>query len=88
MTCAQGLLRLLWGGGRSWSATGLCLLIKLISNLLLSLLLLLLFTRPLPRDGGMAEDHGAPEAGQLPKVWTRGRRETKSRQKVSGAKSP
>ena len=23
MTCAQGLLRLLWGGGRSWSATGL-----------------------------------------------------------------
>ena len=27
--------------------------------------MLLLFTRPLPRDGGMAEDHGAPEAGQL-----------------------
>ena len=26
---------------------------------------LLLFTRPLPRDGGMAEDHGAQEAGQL-----------------------
>ena len=23
MTCAQGLLRLLWGGARSWSATGL-----------------------------------------------------------------
>ena len=23
LTCAQGLLRLLWGGGRSWSATGL-----------------------------------------------------------------
>ena len=41
-------------------------------------LLLLLFTRPLTRDGGMAEDHGAPEAGQLPRVWTRGRRETKS----------
>ena len=36
-----------------------------------SMLLLLLFTRPLPRDGGMAEDHGAPEAGQLPRVWTR-----------------
>ena len=30
----------------------------------------------------MAEDHGAPEAGQLPRVWTRGRRETKSRQTV------
>ena len=52
------------------------------------LLLLLLFTRPLPRDGGMAEDHGAPEAGQLPRVWTRGRKEIKSRQRVSGAKSP
>ena len=35
----------------------------------------------------MAEDHGAPEAGQLPRVWTRGRRETESRQRVSGAKS-
>ena len=22
----------------------------------------------------MAENHGAPEAGQLPRVWTRGRR--------------
>ncbi len=52
------------------------------------LLLLLLITRPLPGDGGMAEDHGAPEAGQLPRVWTRGRKETKSRQRVSGAKSP
>ena len=38
--------------------------------------------------GGMAEDHGAPEAGKLPKVWTRGRKETESRQRVSGAKSP
>ena len=50
--------------------------------------LLLLVTRPLRRDGGMAEDHGAPEAGQLLRVWTRGRKETQSRQKVSGAKSP
>ena len=48
---------------------------------------LLLITRPLPRDGGMAGDHGAPEAGQLPRVWTRGRRETESRQRVSGAES-
>ena len=31
----------------------------------------LLFARPLPTDGDMAEDHGAPEAGQLPRVWTR-----------------
>ena len=33
--------------------------------------------RPLPRDGGMAEDHGAPEAGQISRAWTRGRRETR-----------
>ena len=51
-----------------------------------SSLLLLLVTRSLPRDGGMAEDNGAPEAGQLPRVWTRGRRETESRQRVSGTK--
>ena len=25
-------------------------------------------TRPLPRDRGVAENHGAPEAGQVPKV--------------------
>ena len=36
----------------------------------------------------MVGDHGAPEAGQLPRAWTRGRRETESRQRVSGAKSP
>ena len=45
-------------------------------------LLLLLFTRPLTRDGGMAEYHGAPEAEQLPRVWTRGRKEIDSRQRV------
>ena len=49
--------------------------------------MLLLVTRSLPRDGGMAEDHGAPEAGQLPRVWTRGRKEIESRQRVSGAES-
>ena len=48
---------------------------------------LLLFTGPLPRDGGMTEHHGAPEAGQLPRVWTRGRKEIESRQRVSGVKS-
>ena len=31
----------------------------------------------------MAEDHGAPEARQLPRVWTRGRKETESRQRGS-----
>ena len=53
-----------------------------------AVLLLLLVTRPLPRDGGMADDHGAPEAGQLSRVWTRGRKEIESRQRVSGAESP
>ena len=43
-------------------------------------MLLLLVTRPLPRDEGMAEYHGAPEAGQLSRVWTRGRNKTESRQ--------
>ena len=32
MTCAQGLLRLLWGGARSWSATGLALFACLSSH--------------------------------------------------------
>ena len=36
----------------------------------------------------MADDHVAPEPGQLSRVWTRGRTETESRQRVSGAKSP
>ena len=49
--------------------------------------LLLLITQPLPRDGGMAEYRKVPEAGQHPRAWTRGRRETESRQRVSGAKS-
>ena len=40
--------------------------------------MLLLFTRPLPSDGGMADDHGAPEAEQLPRVWTKGRKEIES----------
>ena len=34
------------------------------------LLTLVVVIRLIPRDGGMAEDHGAPEAGQLPKAWT------------------
>ena len=41
MTCAQGLLRLLWGGARSWSATGLvassCQIDKHGTNLLFCL---------------------------------------------------
>ena len=49
---------------------------------------LVVVTRPLPRDGGFAEDHGVPEAGQLPKAWTIGRKETESCQRASGAESP
>ena len=44
-------------------------------------------TQSLPRDGGMAEDHGALETAKLSRAWTRGRRETESRQKASDAKS-
>ena len=50
--------------------------------------LLVVATGPLPRDGGMTEDHGAPEAGHLSKAWTRDGKEPESRQRVSGAKSP
>ena len=35
-------------------------------------------TRPLLRNGGMAEHHGAPEARQLFSTWTRNCKETKS----------
>ena len=64
-----------------------CWKIILFVCLKMILLLLLLATRTLPRDGGMAEDHGAPDAGQLPRAWTIGCRETESRHRVSGAKS-
>ena len=44
--------------------------------------------RPLSRDGSMAEDHGASEAGATLRAWTRGRREIESRQRSSDANSP
>ena len=41
---------------------------------------------PTPSKGqGMSEEHGAPEAGQLPRAWIRGRRKTESRQRTSSA---
>ena len=52
------------------------------------LLLLLLLPDPFRGMGGMTEDHGATEAGRFPKAWIRGRRETESRQRASGPKSP
>ena len=45
-------------------------------------------TQFLPKDGGMVEDHRASEARKLSKVWTRSDRETKGCQRASGAKSP
>ena len=36
------------------------------------------------RDGDMAKDHVAPQAGRLPRAWTRGRVETKSCQTAIG----
>ena len=44
-------------------------------------------TRPFSRDEDMAEDHEAPEDGQLPRVWTRGGGEAESGQRVSGTKN-
>ena len=44
-------------------------------------------TGPLARDESTTENREVPEAGKLPRAWTRGSRETKSRQKPSGAKS-
>ena len=52
---------------------------------------LVVAARPLLRDGGMAEDYGALQARKLPRVWTRGRRETESRQRAraqTGIKGP
>ena len=42
---------------------------------------------PLPRNGGMANNLGAPEARKLSKTCTRDCKETESRQKASGAES-
>ena len=53
-----------------------------------ALYVIVVVTRPLLSDGGMAEDHEAPEAGELPMAWTGGRTETESRQRASRAKSP
>ena len=36
----------------------------------------------------MAEDHGASEAGQLPRAWNRNRIGTESRQRASAVKIP
>ena len=44
------------------------------------------FTLPLPKDGGIAKDHGALEAEQLPRAWNRGQIETESPQRASDAK--
>ena len=43
-------------------------------------------TPPFPRDGGLAEDHGAPEAGQFPRAWTSGRRDSVPKERT--AQSP
>ena len=42
---------------------------------------------PTPSEG-WGHSFGAPEARQLSRAWNRGRRETESRQRASGAKSP
>ena len=42
-------------------------------------------TRLLANDGGMAEGHGPPEAGQISKAWIRGRMQKSERRKESVA---
>ena len=80
-----GILKSRW---RFINRTGGILYYTLTKETKSIILLLLLVTRPLPRDGSVVEDHGAQETGQLPRIWTRGCKETESRQRVSGAKSP
>ena len=53
-----------------------------------SIIVVVVVVRPLLRSGDMTENHEAPEAGKPFKAWTRSHRETESRQRVSGAKSP
>ena len=72
----------------SWILSLLILTFKSFSIHYSERFVVVVVTRPLPRDGGMAEDHGAPEPGQLPSAWTRGHKETESRQRVSGPESP
>ena len=71
-----------------------CLLYSGLTHMIFRFLVLLLFgwefihilvvvvvtrSQPLSKDGGVAEDHGAPEARQLPRNWTRSRKKTESR---------
>ena len=60
---------------------------KFLEKLFLHWLVFVVYSTPSEgwRHGGRP---WSPEAGQLPRVWTRGRRETRSRQRASGAKSP
>ena len=51
-------------------------------------LAVVVFTGPLPRDGGIAKDHGASKAEQLPRTWNRSRIERESPQRASAAKIP
>ena len=54
-------------------------------HILLLVPVLAVVTQPLPRDGSMAEDHGAPEAGQLPRAWTRDHEERKKYRAKNGS---
>ena len=46
--------------------------------------LVVVVTWPLPRDGGMAEDHGGPKARQPSRAWTRDCRDRESCQRAIG----
>ena len=63
-------------------------LVLLLRQVVVPVVVVVVVTLPLPRNRGMAEHHRAPEAGQLPRAWARGRRERENRQRASGKKSP
>ena len=68
--------------------TASVLLLRSISQLPVVVVVVVVAYSTLPRDGGMAENHGAPETGQLLRACARGRRETESRQRASGVENP
>ena len=56
-------------------------LYRIVSNITT----IVVITRPLPRNGGMTENHGAPEPGQLSRTW---KPEMIERQRVAKERAP
>ena len=67
---------------------GKCLTTYSFSSMDRLVVVVVVFTLPLPGDESMAGDHGASEARQLHRAWNRGHIETENCQRASAAKSP